>query len=73
MSRATSFNGANVLQQVGNYYGQVGPSVQAGDVWNLDETGVTTVQKPKTYSSHKRFETNWIDNSLSVGSLLLCV
>ena len=53
-TRATSFNRHNVesffmkLAQVMDRH-----KLQAGDIWNMDETGVTTVQKPSKVVAHK--------------------
>ena len=47
MSTATSFNKHNVNQHFDKLLTVLDrETVQEGDVWNLDETGVKTVQKP---------------------------
>jgi len=54
IARATSFNRHNVesfftkLAEVVDRH-----KLQAGDIWNMDETGVTTVQKPSKVVAHK--------------------
>lgn len=47
LSRATSFNGTNV----GLFFSKLGEVMDRykfdpNDIWNVDETGITTVQKP---------------------------
>ncbi|XP_046972346.1 uncharacterized protein LOC124539067 [Vanessa cardui] len=47
IARATSFNRINVQLYFQNYTSVVDKyKLQAKDIWNVDETGITTVQKP---------------------------
>ncbi|CAF4778747.1 unnamed protein product [Pieris macdunnoughi] len=47
IARATSFNRANVQLFFQNYTAVVDKhKLQGKDIWNVDETGITTVQKP---------------------------
>nr|XP_023028069.1 uncharacterized protein LOC111516119 [Leptinotarsa decemlineata] len=47
MARATSFNKTNVAIFFDNYTGVLSKhELDAKDIWNIDETGITTVQKP---------------------------
>ena len=55
MTKATSFNNHNVNQ----FFDKIATVIdrekfQAGDVWNLDETGGTTVQKLRSVVATKR-------------------
>lgn len=47
IARATSFNKTNVATFFENYTGVLAKhTLDAKDIWNVDETGTTTVQKP---------------------------
>ncbi|XP_018372376.1 PREDICTED: uncharacterized protein LOC108767148 [Trachymyrmex cornetzi] len=54
LSRATSFNKMNVNFFFENYTSILHKhGFQAADIWNMDETGVTTVQKPNKVIARK--------------------
>ncbi|XP_072403230.1 uncharacterized protein [Diabrotica undecimpunctata] len=47
IARATSFNKINMAAFFDNYTGVLNKhKLEAKDIWNVDETGITTVQKP---------------------------
>ena len=54
LSRATSFNRANVqtfFEKLGRVIDR--DSIEPGDIWNCDETGITTVQRPRNVVAPK--------------------
>ena len=75
MSRATSFNRANVNM----FFNKLATVMdrekfQAGDVWNLDETGVATVQKPRSVVATKDLkQTGSITSSKREELVTMCV
>lgn len=75
MSRATSFNRTNVNM----FFSKLATVMdrekfQAGDIWNLDETGVTTVQKPRSVVATKGLKQIGSITSAERGELVtMCV
>ena len=69
LTMATSFNRENVK----NFFDKLAEVMDRykftpNDIWNVDETGVSTVQKPNKVVAFKRCKASRIDNILRTGA-----